>query len=815
MKMRKCFIRMIVPALLLGFGTGFAGDFALFKDGKPAAAILNDDPRVSKELGWFNKAVGRCAGSTLPVVVPGKKQPGNVIRIKMVRKPVDSDDEYTVSFPDGKTMLITVTEQSLPAALSFLLYESFGCRFLFPPVKGLISEDDGIVYPVSRNVSLPKREIRKTASFNLNRAPSWHNADWTIKYWKYKKAVGLSHGMVRYPFPVYKYAEDQSWPREILPVLKGKKYLPPKAKKPLSKNIYLAMRGYTSHWNPCFSHPKTAETAAANILEYLAAHPEECSISLGINDNGGMCECEACQKAVGGKLNSVGRLDYSSLYWRWANQVAAAVVKKYPNVLFPCLAYREVMDPPKFKLHASVLPGLCFELTAMNDPAVEARREKVLKDWCKVADRLECWDYTYGPNFYVYPRIYFKSHSKWLEKLYHYKTRGIYHESRNQIPFEGPKFYLMAKKTYDIQADPEKAVMEWITAAVGKKSAPYLRQYYQFWEDLWTGKEIPKTNWYKSRFSIYMQLGDMSHASVLKKGDMKKLRSLMEKVVANAETPAQKKRAEILLRIFELSEDAATALFAELLPSDSRIKDAATAAELLRQVPAALKAYEKLLKNPFTGPGKEGTYGRFFRTGRIQPTQFAYISQTFQFAGDPAVRKEMAKIAAAAETPLQLKGMLKIMLGAKAVNLLPNGSFEKAEPLPPSVWGKFNGRRTTEVASDGRYSFRIPRVCYYAYRIPVQAGKTYLFMYDVFSKKVSVEGKWNYQISPYRGKYPQNHIRFNDIRLESGKWNTLTGICRTQENTDTIDFLFYPRDFEKDDELYIDNLRVFCLDDLK
>ena len=46
--------------LLLFCGNGFAVDFVLFKDGKPAAVILKEDPRTFKDLEWFNTAVRRC-----------------------------------------------------------------------------------------------------------------------------------------------------------------------------------------------------------------------------------------------------------------------------------------------------------------------------------------------------------------------------------------------------------------------------------------------------------------------------------------------------------------------------------------------------------------------------------------------------------------------------------------------------------------------------------------------------------------------------------------------------------------------------------
>ena len=130
--MKKYISTVFSLFLLLVCGNVFSTDFALFKEGKPVAAILKDDPRTFKDLEWFNTAIKRCSGHVIPLAAENQKPHGNVIRIKIEKKPITSDDEYSIIFPDPKTMLITATEQSLPAALSFILEKENGSRKLLP-----------------------------------------------------------------------------------------------------------------------------------------------------------------------------------------------------------------------------------------------------------------------------------------------------------------------------------------------------------------------------------------------------------------------------------------------------------------------------------------------------------------------------------------------------------------------------------------------------------------------------------------------------------------------------------------------------------
>ena len=795
-------------SLFLGCALG-AADFALIRDGKPAAAIRKtDNPNVNKAIANFNDAVKRCTGTVLPTA-DGKQSRMNTIQIKIQQLPLDQMDCYTITFPDAKTMLITATEPSLTAAFNHILEDHFSCRFLIPAVGGLPYGEEINHYPASKNVSIPRVPVRKDASskFNLRRSISYRIRAWDWR-WNTSTQLDNSHMITIDVFPVYKYAVDQSWPREMLPILNGKKYIPPKAKAPLSKNIYKASLPYSAHWNPCFSHPKSAQIAIANILEILDKNPKQAVIALSINDNGGMCQCPACLKGMGRKRNIVNHLDYSDIYWKWANTIAEAVYKKYPNVYFTALAYREVLAPPSFKLHKMIVPQICLELAAMNDPKVAAQRRKFLKEWSAKASCLDLWDYAYGIKFFLFPRIYFKSHSRFLQEFYSFNCRAVYLECHPVLPFEGPKYYLMAKMMYDIKADPEKIVSDWCRAAVGAKSAPYLRQYYQFWEDYWTGEDIKKTDWYESRFSTYLSLGELpTHTLALKKGDMKKLRNLMETVKAKTETPEQKRRADVLMTAFEFSELAAQTLFSELLQTNGKPASAEDAAELLKQVPDALKAHQKLLKHPYAAYYKD--------IPKIAVAQMAAIGTAIPYLKDPRVKAAAEKLIADPGTPMVLRSMLKIGLGAKPVNLMPNGSFEDAAPLPQVLWSEGGAYRSARRASDGEISFRLPPKSSYCYELKVKPGKTYLFMFDALINKPSIEGKLSYQLSGYAGNRVRSHTRYLNNRLTAGKWMTFSGICKSANQADNIRLLFWTRDFEADDEIYFDNVRVYCLDDLQ
>ena len=115
-------------------------------------------------------------------------------------------------------------------------------------------------------------------------------------------------------------------------------------------------------------------------------------INLDPNDNGGYCQCAKCLKAVGGKKNRLGMQNYSELYFRWVNEVANEVTKKYPDVYFRTFAYTQTYDAPSFPLHPNVIVMLCRELYSGLKPDIRQEWEQTLQLWSRKAQILFVWD---------------------------------------------------------------------------------------------------------------------------------------------------------------------------------------------------------------------------------------------------------------------------------------------------------------------------------------------------------------------------------------------------------------------------------------
>ena len=799
---------MVLNAALVG------ADFSIVKNGKPEAVVIKN-PKAERAQKFLILEAAKC-GVKLPLAETAEK--GNQIVFEVKDASMEVEDAFTIDYPDSRTMRISCTSVSARWAANHILETAFGVKWLFPhlPVYGKEDIND---YPKAVNIAVKaEKYVRKPYSFYINRGMGWKYATPWNSNLGHKLNMNYAHWIMVDVFPVWKYAPDQSWPEEIMPVWKGKKLKLPKPKSlPLPKNPWLAKRStapnplgvtYEDGWNPCFSHPKTAEIAIANILEKLERNPEQKVITMSTNDNGGFCQCDACRKATGGKRNSWGYEDHSEVYWGWLNKVAEAVSKKHPDVWFTSSAYRETLNPPSFKMHPRVAVKICLETHSFTHPKARAMHLANLKAWSERAACLLIYDYDHGKGFFLFPRLALKLHSTWLKKFYRdYHVRGMYTEA-DFLPFDCPKFRLMYRLMRDIDADPEEIIESWYRDAVGSKAAPALRKYFQFWDDYWMGEDIRRTEWYKSATNVYMQLGERpTHTFALKRGDMKKLRALMTEVVEKAETPQQKRRAIVLMGYFEYSEAAAKALFSELIPPEARLGSAAEAVELLKQVPAAIEAAERFRKNPYNA------LERNEKPLSILSTTLLNIGLVLPFVKDPAVRVELKKLENDERLPGILRGQIKIWLGFKAKNLIENGSFEKETPMLRPLWmPRLNGKRDTRHVSDGKYSFRTGNG-YYILTPKMEPGKTYLFLCDLFIEQGSNEGRFSYRLGPSKGVVPRNWVR-QDLVLTGGTWNTYSAAISHPRDIDNLQIHLYFQKFENTEPVWIDNLRLYCLDDM-
>lgn len=802
----------LAAMFLLAVSVVPGADFSIVKNGEADAVIVRDfgeNPVLDRHIQFFNTELARCTNSTLPVVKSAEKDQNRII-FRLEKRPFLQQDAYMIDFPDPRTMRITGTEDSIRWAFNHLLEEEIGIRWLFPSLKGFYGPEINH-YPQRKDVSFKAEEFTDYPAVPISRAGDWKIYG-TFPNWNGVSRYNFVHGVSIDVFPVYKYAVDGSWPEAILPVIDGKKLVMKKAGSPLPEAPLLAMKGYNCFWQPCWSNPETARIAIENILELLKKDPNKKIINMDVNDMGGYCECANCRKAVGDRTNLFGHRDYSPLYWKWVNTVADAVTKEYPDVLFHAIAYCEVVNPPSFKLNPQILPRLCMELPTLIDPAWRDERLALIRSWCDAASKLDLYDYMHGIQFFLIPRIYFKNHSHILSEMVRkYNLRSAYFESDGETAFQGPQQQLMLKVLWDPELDVEAFLKDWCEHAVGKKAAPYLREYYRRWEDYWTGEDIKKTAWYATIRNVYMQLGEVNtHTYALKKGDLKEFRALMEKVVELAETPEQKKRAQILMQAYEYSELAATAAFSEIIPPEGRLRSAEDAVDLLEALPEALQAAEKFREHPLlrfnSNQGKNMLAASNGSIGLVIP-----------FLNDPRVRRMVEKYSEDPAIPSVLRAQFKILLSSKAKNLIINGSFEEDAPTFWPLWmPQLNGERDTRYVSDGKYSFRTGNG-YYLLSAKMEQDKSYLFLCDVYLEKGSGEGRFSYKLGPSTGELTRNWFHGTDLIPSGGIWNTYSAVVSYSSKKFKIDNLqiqLWFQKFENNEPVWIDNLRLYCLDDL-
>jgi hypothetical protein len=618
---------------------GGAAEFSLVEDGKPVAALVigealareaklplwragqeltyEGDPsiglgrarsvsgfRKSQPHPWsqagvravvedFNRYLEASTGTTLPVLE--ERQPGQPAIVFQIREAdLLEDDRFEIEFPNDLTMQISGSPRSIRWAINHLLEKSVGVRWLS------LNQTE---IPQRNQVRIPVETIERTASFPLLRDPGYYRPN-MLEYYlglnaKFRPLPrsGL-HAMTRDVFPLEKYAPDQSWPEAIMPVRGGKKLvLPP----PRDLDDIHNQLDYTHSWHPCFSNPATVQIAVENILALLASEPDRSLIGLGVMDKGGHCRCPDCLENVGDQRNAMGLEHYSDLYFAWANQVVTQVVKKYPDVLFDLFAYREVFNPPSFDLHPSIIPWMTIDLYQLNDPEVAAEKWRQIEAWAARSNMLGIYDYGWGINAYALPRIYNRKMADFLKRFHALGGRGAEYGGwlREGGEGEGPKNTLFMKLLWDIDLDPGQVINEWLRDTVGAAAAPYLAEYFDFWESYWAGERIRRTDWYRNSInSQYMRWREWdrnpgTHTFALEQGDMARLRQLMETVVEKAGTPEQKARAERLMLAFSYYEANALGMFAEILPPEGKISNEAMALAIIEAAPQAFAAVER------------------------------------------------------------------------------------------------------------------------------------------------------------------------------------------------------------------------------
>ena len=538
-KSKKCMNKLIAALLtVLSVSENSAETLSLVSAGKPAVDVVvpaDADPQLVSDVAFFTNAVFRCTGALLPVVE--RRTLGSPAILFEVEKCAFFDaDDHAIEFPDARTLLVRGSKLSCRWALNRILEKNFGCVFCFPG-------HNGTHYPKATDVAIERTPFKGTASLKAERRlyaddPRWERSLGGRCSARHGQFFGHSLWKVLSPkrlrgTPLY----DQ-----VMPEIKGERR---------------QVRDEEHHtWQPCFSSDASAEEAIRYLNEYFDEHPNEKVFSIAVNDMGGHCTCARCA-AVNGGFEKHSKtypryVDYSTVYYTWANRVAEGVAAKHPDVALGLLAYCEVTDPPPFRLHPMLVPFLCTEIHQMMDEGALKRRRELYAAWNEKCDHIANWGYDWGVHSYVVPRLYMGCQRKYFDM----KRDGTcphldgYFGEGSGLIGEGPKRYLFYRQMFDVNCDFDAEYDRWLKAVGGEAAAPHLRAYYQEWENFWCGEEVRNSPWFRGGVTgVYFIYYNTSYVYQFDLEIMKRATAHLEAAVKATRTSGDADQLERIKRI--------------------------------------------------------------------------------------------------------------------------------------------------------------------------------------------------------------------------------------------------------------------------
>jgi hypothetical protein len=444
------------------------------------------------------------------------------------------EDGFAILFPDAHTIIIGGgTEHGVDNGVTAFLERFVGVRWLFPGELGEhVPQNATLAVPAEAVREEPVFQSRLLSGLISTGTPAWKQAadEWGRRL-RMRGRVAFHHNLWKIFLP----STYTSTHPDFFPMINGRRYLPRGANQ-------------DTVWQPCFGNPDTASEAVQNIASNYFAKLGRDSVSLGVNDNGGFCECAACRALNGERVDASGIPSSSGSYYPWCNAVVRRLKPDWPDKQYGLLAYSAVSDPPDgLTLEPAIIPYLTEERLRWIDPAAAATGHARVEAWARVAAQLGWYDYVYGKS-YAAPRFYPHQMATYLRYGQAHGVRHYYAEAYPDEGWsEGPKLYVLLKLLWNPHLDVDALLDDWYTCAVGPTAAPHLKAYFAFWERFWT-ERVPGTVWFQDgKHSTFLPYAENEYLKALTRADLDHVQGLLAQTVATAGTAMEARRARFFL----------------------------------------------------------------------------------------------------------------------------------------------------------------------------------------------------------------------------------------------------------------------------
>lgn len=298
----------------------------------------------------------------------------------------------------------------------------------------------------------------------------------------------------------------------------------------------------------CLSNPDVLAVAVENARkEILVCEKDAKYIHIGQKDNSNYCYCDACEALY----EEYGSISAPTIIF--TNAFADALDDEFPYMTFTFYAYGETDRPPQkgdLRCNSNVVPVLCqLHRACRSHPITECgaideqnptfdslfveQDTMVAKDhakWVEIADRTFIYDYTIN---FINTAMFFSNFETMQSTMKYMHDIGITGYVYNcgdghSAAFNDLRNYLLCKLQWDVNADVEYHMLDFMKAYYGEAAAPCIKQVL----DVQTAHT--KATAHAFDFSWHYQAGFYSPQGI------KKLDTLWDAALSADVTDAQK-----------------------------------------------------------------------------------------------------------------------------------------------------------------------------------------------------------------------------------------------------------------------------------
>ncbi|MHB0939064.1 MAG: DUF4838 domain-containing protein [Armatimonadota bacterium] len=537
-----------------------AGAYAgtvIVQDGKPQAVIVTAEKpsatakHAAEELQHFIELM---SGAKLPVQTDAAPLPGAQVSLLVGRSRYtagveipsgetrDRDREGFILKTQGDRIILAGNEDGNYHGTEYAVYdflERLGCRWYYPG-------DFGQVVPKLKTIDVPALNVAQKPSF-IVRAP-W-NSGWTPPTDDY--GIWLLRNKGATNTNTFVSPGDGSI-GNLAPPAKYLKLYPEIFA--IDKNGNRPKETDDPAWTMlCTTNPKTVEIAAQTIGDFFRAHPEANSYGFSPPDNNALCYCPDCQARMHDFQSYAGYESISDPFFNFANNVAWAVTKDFPDKYITVMSYYSRVTPPE-GLEKPWNPNIIVQSAQLwvsavrpigkKDDVFAMRQLRTLQAWKHFSPRMLIYDY--DPHADLSRMPYWRSRAV-AKDIRTYKAHGVIglnSECQSAYFRSGLNYYTRLRCLWNVDTDADALIDDYCRNFFGPAAAP-MKQFHLAIENML--QATPDHLYWRASYIDWTPTFPPARVAALGK--------LLDQAEAKANTPEIKAR----LSLYRLLHDYMTA----------------------------------------------------------------------------------------------------------------------------------------------------------------------------------------------------------------------------------------------------------------